>query len=115
MIAENARVAQVARALRVGDIAQVGAAMLATHRGLQHDYEVSCAELDFLVDLAEAQADIAGARLMGGGFGGCTLNLIRSAAIADFEQLVAERYTAAFGIQPLFYPVHIGNGGLVTQ
>lgn len=113
VLEENMRVHTVAQALRAGDLATVGACMSATHRGLRDDYAVSCAELDFLVDLALDFPDVLGARLMGGGFGGCTLNLIHATAIARFQAHVRDRYTAAFGTQPLFYEVHIADGGQV--
>jgi galactokinase len=113
VLEENTRVQAVAQALCAGDLATVGACMHATHRGLRDDYAVSCAELDFLVDLALDFPDVLGARLMGGGFGGCTLNLIHATAIARFQAQVRDRYTAAFGIQPLFYEVNIADGGQV--
>ncbi len=113
VLEENTRVQTVAQALRTGDLATVGACMYATHRGLRDDYEVSCAELDCLVDLTLDFPDVLGARLMGGGFGGCTLNLIHQFAIARFQALASERFVAAFGKQPLFYEVNIADGGQV--
>jgi galactokinase len=113
VLEENQRVITVARALRAGDLATVGACMSATHRGLRDQYQVSCAELDFLVDLALDFPEVLGARLMGGGFGGCTLNLIHGAAIARFQAAASDRFAAAFGSPPLFYEVHIADGGQV--
>ena len=77
------------------DIAGFGAKMFATHQGLRELYEVSCPELDFLVDLAKKEPDISGARLLGGGFGGCTINIIQEDAIAGIGRRFAEAYQKA--------------------
>ena len=70
--------------------------MFATHEGLRHLYEVSCEELDFLADMAKAEPAIIGARMMGGGFGGCTINIIEEVAIADIYKRFAAAYQNTF-------------------
>ena len=74
--------------------------MYASHQGLQHQYEVSCTELDFLVDLTHDKDFIHGARMMGGGFGGCTINLIEADKIDNFIQEADKAYFKEFGIHP---------------
>jgi galactokinase len=115
VIKENLRVAAVAEALPRGAFETVGQCLYATHDGLRDEYEVSCSELDFLVDLTRPMPEVAGARLMGGGFGGCTLNLIRKAAIPQFQEKIAAQYFLKFGIEPPFYAVQISDGGQVIR
>ena len=74
--------------------------MYASHRGLQHQYEVSCQELDFLVNYAEQKEFIHGSRMMGGGFGGCTINLINSENIESYISEISEAYFERFKIYP---------------
>jgi galactokinase len=83
--------------------------MYLTHNGLSHDYEVSCPELDFLVDEAR-RLGVTGARLMGGGFGGCTINLITNNIVPLFIQEVSRTYSDRFGVACNFIPVVIGDG-----
>jgi galactokinase len=73
--------------------------MYQTHEGLQNDYEVSCKELDFLVDFSKKYESVLGARVMGGGFGGCTINLIHADAITDFVADVSKAYFSTFNIK----------------
>lgn len=108
---ENERVQQVAQALAKGDLEQVGACMFATHEGLKHDYEVSCAEVDLLVDIAKSMPYVLGARIMGGGFGGCTINLLKKSEIPAFTKLVAAQYQMSRGKEAKFYEVKITDGG----
>jgi galactokinase len=115
VIEENARVGFVAEALQKGEIKAVGECLYATHAGLQHDYDVSCAELDFLVDLTRSLEYVAGARLMGGGFGGCTLNLVKHIFLDEFEAHLKNGYERSFGITPHFYPVKISDGGSILK
>ncbi|HBY58676.1 MAG TPA: galactokinase [Solibacterales bacterium] len=92
----------IARAGR-GDLAGMGRLFVGSHRSLQHDYEVSCEELDFLVDTAVALPGVFGARMTGGGFGGCTVNLVAPDAVAGFESAVRTAYQGRFGIEPKFF------------
>ncbi|MFM7358389.1 MAG: galactokinase [Sediminibacterium sp.] len=115
VIQENERVLQSAAQLRAGDYKGFGKNMFATHAGLSSQYEVSCAEADFLVDLARESEEVAGARMMGGGFGGCVLVLMSQAKKIDWIKKVQEQYFAKFNL-PLFdYSVAIGEGTSFLQ
>lgn len=103
VITENQRVLDAAAALEAGDMARFGTLMVASHASLRDDYEVTCPELDLMVDIARQQEGVWGARMTGGGFGGCTVNLVRAADTADFQQRVAKAYLAATGITPRIY------------
>ena len=105
VVEEIGRTIQAADDLRKGDLAAFGKKMFATHRGLSGDYEVSCEETDFLVGCAGGNPAVLGARMMGGGFGGCTLNLIRIDAVENFKTAVREKYLARFKKEPDFYQV----------
>jgi len=96
--------------LNQGDLAGFGAKMYETHDGLQHLYEVSCPELDFLVEQTRQDPDVLGARMMGGGFGGCTLNLVRTAAVEAFQERMAPVYQRAFNIKLVSHVVRITGG-----
>lgn len=100
VITENERVPKAAAALESGDLASVGKLMAESHRSLRDDYEVSCPELDLIVDLAAKQPGVYGARMTGGGFGGCTVNIVDRAATAEFKQQITEQYSAATGRHP---------------
>ncbi len=107
---ENERVGAFVEASRRSDLEEMGRLFVASHRSLQHDYEVSCEELDFLVDAALAIAGVYGARMTGGGFGGCTVNLVRPEAAAAFEQALAAAYERRFGMAPQFYACRPAQG-----
>ncbi len=110
IVTENARVEDFIAACRRGDLRAMGELFVASHRSLQSDYEVSCAKLDFLVDAALAIPGVLGARMTGGGFGGCTVNLLRPDAVADFEARITTAYRARFGLTPHIYPCHPAPG-----
>ncbi len=97
VVSENQRVLGAAEALRSGDLAGFGRLMYESHASLRDDYEVSCRELDLLVELASTCEGIYGARMTGAGFGGCTVNLIRSEAVDSFQSRVTESYKKATG------------------
>jgi galactokinase len=103
VITENARVTGAVEALRGGDTKALGALMRDSHRSLRDDYEVSCKELDLMVEIASAQAGLIGARMTGGGFGGCTINLVESVAVSNFRRSVATEYSSATGLTPEIY------------
>jgi galactokinase len=105
VVTEDARVMEFVGACREGAVERMGELFEASHRSLQHDYEVSCDELDFLVDAALGVEGVHGARMTGGGFGGCTVNLMRPDAVAHFEREIARLYHERFGIRPRIYPV----------
>jgi galactokinase len=103
VITENARVKSAVEAFRRGDIRALGPLMQDSHRSLRDDYEVSCKELDLMVEIAAAQPGLIGARMTGGGFGGCTINLVESAAVNNFKRRVAVEYSSKTGLTPEIY------------
>jgi galactokinase len=110
VISENERVLQAAEALSGGDLDGFGSLMAQSHRSLQRDYEVSCAELDLMAELAQKQAGVYGARMTGGGFGGCTINLVRSDYVADFKSNIAKLYEKSTGISPQIFVSSAAQG-----
>jgi galactokinase len=107
---ENERVIETCHALEQGDLKRVGALMLLSHHGLRNKYMVSCKELDVLVDTAKKIEGVLGARMMGGGFGGCTINLVAKNAAEQFKNESRDAFFKAFGTVPEFYEVNIGDG-----
>jgi galactokinase len=103
VVTENARVKSAVEAFRKGDTAALGSLLRDSHRSLREDYEVSCRELDLMVEIAAAQPGLIGARMTGGGFGGCTINLVESAAVSDFRRNVAAAYSSETGLTPEIY------------
>ncbi len=99
MIAENVRVLEAASLLEQGKLEQVGPLLWQSHVGLRDEYEVSCKELDTLVEIARQVPGVLGARMLGGGFGGCTINLVRNEAIEKLKAVVNEQYPARTGLQ----------------
>lgn len=112
VLEENQRVLDVVKALNRKDIEKVGALMYQSHTGLRDQYRVSCEELDFLVDLARKYG-LPGARMMGGGFGGSTINLLPETRVNDFVDFVTMHYEKNFGKIPSFIPVHPSDGAYV--
>jgi galactokinase len=110
VVTENARVGQFVAACRESDVERMGELFAASHRSLQHDYEVSCDELDFLVDAATGLPGVYGARMTGGGFGGCTVNLMRPEAVAPFQRDITRIYHERFGLTPQIYPCQPSSG-----
>jgi len=110
IVTENARVLASCAALEQDDFVQFGALMFASHDSLQHDYEVSCAELDFLVAQARTNPAVAGARMMGGGFGGCTLNLVENTGVEAFEKAQKAAYLKEFGVELHCFGVNLVDG-----
>ncbi|TRX01856.1 galactokinase [Flavobacterium gawalongense] len=109
-VKEIKRVIQACEALDKGDIETLGRLMFETHEGLSADYEVSCAELDMIVDTLKKEEAVVGSRLMGGGFGGCTINLIKKGHEEAIKKKLSALYFDAFGIELKIYDVKIGNG-----
>lgn len=110
VVEENARLLAGCEDLQLGNLQAFGKKMYATHEGLSKEYEVSCNELDFLVDQTKNQQEVAGARMMGGGFGGCTINLVESAHVAAWKENIAIAYKAFCGTGLLVYDVQIDDG-----
>lgn len=109
VIGEERRVLDVCDALERGDYETVGRRMYETHWGMSKDYEVSCEELDFLVEVAEA-CGVSGSRIMGGGFGGCTINLVKEELYGSFIATAREKFAARYGHEPKVYDVVISDG-----
>ena len=109
VIGERERVLAVCKALEEGDYETVGQMMYETHYGLSQEYEVSCEELDFLNDVAKHQG-VTGSRIMGGGFGGCTINLVSEELYNNFTKVVVEEFQKKFGKKPIIIDVVIGDG-----
>lgn len=109
-VQEIKRVQEACADLMREDYTAFGKKMFETHKGLSEMYQVSCPELDFLVAFAAKHKDVLGARMMGGGFGGCTINLIRKQGVSDFIDRASETYLEKFGILPGAYPVTISEG-----
>ncbi len=107
---EDERVTGFIAASRAGDLERMGELLVASHRSLQHDYEVSCEELDFLVDTAVSLPGVYGARMTGGGFGGCTVNLVDPEHALAFQAAVSHAYQAKFGLTPDIYPCRPSAG-----
>lgn len=99
--------------LKNGDLAAFGLKMYATHEGLRHLYQVSCPELDFLVDAVQDESSVLGARMMGGGFGGCTINLVHEDAIEGLQERLAKAYQEAMGHKLGMYMVVTGDGAKI--
>lgn len=97
VINEIRRVGKACEALNKGDLKELGALMYATHDGLSRDYEVSCKELDILVDLTREMDQVIGARMMGGGFGGCTINLVKNDFLPVFKEKITKGYKEKTG------------------
>lgn len=109
VIGEVVRVLNVCNALEKADYETVGQMMYETHHGLSKEYEVSCEELDFLNDIAKEEG-VTGSRIMGGGFGGCTINLIADELVDNFKKVVTEKFEAKYGKKPIIIDVVIGDG-----
>jgi galactokinase len=103
VVTENARVECFMEASARADLSAMGKLLVESHRSLQHDYEVSSPELDFLVDAAMRIEGVYGSRMTGGGFGGCTVTMMRPGAVERFEQEIARAYEAEFGVKPAIY------------
>ena len=109
VIGEKQRVLDVCDALERGDLETVGARMYETHYGLSRDYEVSCEELDFLNDIAR-ECGVTGSRIMGGGFGGCTINLVKDNLYDHFIAEAKAKFNAKYGHEPVVIDVVISDG-----
>jgi galactokinase len=115
IITENARVLAAAAALKAGALETVGLLMRESHTSMRDDYEISCHELDLMVCLAELADGVYGARMTGGGFGGCTVNLVRADKVMPFRAMIAARYAAATGHTPEIYVCEAADGAAPVQ
>ena len=107
---ENQRTIAAVKALKEGDITKFGELMNQSHVSLRDDYEVSCKEIDLLVDLSWNTPGVIGSRITGGGFGGCTVSIVKNEAVDNFIKNVGEAYKEKFGYEAEFYVVDIGVG-----
>lgn len=107
---ENARTLNAANLIQNGNIKEFGALMYQTHEGLSKNYEVSCIELDFLVDFSKGFTQVVGSRMMGGGFGGCTINLVEEGFVNEFMDMAAKAYKKQFDIDLTAILVATSNG-----
>ena len=110
VIKEIKRVTLACEALDRGDIVTLGQLLFETHEGLSKEYEVSCAELDMIVDTLKKEPAVVGSRVMGGGFGGCTINLIKKGQEEAIKKKLVQLYQETFGIELKIYEVTISNG-----
>lgn len=110
VVEEIQRVTQACEALVRHDMITLGRLMFETHDGLQHEYQVSCPEIDFLVGEARKNPSVLGARMMGGGFGGCTINLVKKDAVPDFIAQIQKAYQENYQLKLKTYPVQLSNG-----
>lgn len=110
IINENERVLKAIKALSEYNIKEFSALMYQTHNGLSKKYEVSCIELDFLVNLTKNLDYVLGSRMMGAGFGGCTINVVERKYIEDFKKLILKSYKQSFNIEAKIYEVEVING-----
>ncbi|MFL6253522.1 MAG: galactokinase [Pyrinomonadaceae bacterium] len=110
IVTENERTLDAARALRAGDLSEMGRLMYESHDSLRDDYEVSSPELDVLVELARGLAGVLGARMTGGGFGGSTVSLVRRESLEDFERALSEGYERETGKRPAVLISEAGAG-----
>ena len=110
VISENARVERAVAALEAGDLASFGELMVDSHRSLRDDYQVSCRELDVMVEAALKIEGVYGSRMTGAGFGGCTVSLVAEDAVPTFCEQVAAEYEAVIGVQPQIYACRASDG-----
>jgi galactokinase len=110
VLKENDRLLKGCELLKQGDLQAFGKLMYETHEGLSKDYNVSCKELDFLAEQAKTFKEVAGSRMMGGGFGGCTINLVQEECVERFTSFIKEKYQATFKIEPEVYTMQIEDG-----
>ena len=110
IVAENARVLAFVEACREDDEAAMGRLMAESHESMRDDYEVSCAELDFLVDTAAGLDGMVGSRMTGGGFGGCTVNLVRDGTADRFRDAIRSAYESRYGLVPEIYTCQTADG-----
>jgi galactokinase len=116
VVSENQRVIDFAAAARAHNLREMGRLFIASHRSMQYDYEISCEEIDFLVDTAIKFPGVYGSRMTGGGFGGCTVNLVAPESVENFKRVLTSSYQERFGKTPVFYDCKPAAGaGRVTD
>ncbi len=115
VLEENKRVKLFAKAVEEDNLTTLGQLLYQSHEGLSQDYKVSCAELDFLVEKAKSNSDVLGARMMGGGFGGCTINLVRKKGYKAFKRAISDAFQKQFKRECSIYRVKLSQGTHVVK
>lgn len=115
VINENNRVKQFSEAIKKDDIQALGVLLYQSHEGLSTKYKVSCRELDFLVDRAKENPNVLGSRMMGGGFGGCTINLVKKDAFKTFKKEISKKFEAEFEYDCSVYTVKLSRGTHIVK
>jgi galactokinase len=115
VVRENQRVMEACAALGRGDFTEVGRLMNLSHAGLSREYEVSCAELDALAEAAQAVPGVLGSRMMGAGFGGCTINLVEERALPLFEERLAEAFREELRKEPVLHVCRLTGGTEIVK
>lgn len=115
VIKENKRVLQFSKAIENNDLAEMGNLLYQSHKGLSENYKVSCEELDFLVKNTKDNPNILGARMMGGGFGGCTINLIKKEEFKSFKKKISKQFKKQFGNECSVYSVKLSAGTKIVE
>src|ERR1035437_7750885 len=115
IVGENERLLKACEALKMHDLETFGKYLYKTHEGLSSDYEVSCKELDYLVELTNDQPAVYGARMMGGGFGGCTINLIETDEVENISKKITQRYNQKFNLSATTIITKIGGGTRIIK
>jgi galactokinase len=115
IVSENERVQKVAGLFEHGKTDGLRELMAASHKSMRDDYEISCRELDTMVEIAEHQPGLYGARMTGGGFGGCTINFVDIAHAAEFQRRVAAEYQSAIGLHPDIYICKASQGAELVE
>jgi galactokinase len=115
IVGENERLLKACEALKMHDLETFGKYLYETHKGLSSDYEVSCKELDYLVELTKDKPAVYGARMMGGGFGGCTINLIETNEVGDLSKKITQSYNQKFNLSATTIVTKIGGGTRIIK
>ena len=110
VVEENIRLLLACEDLKAGNLKALGKKIFQTHKGLTEDFEVSCKELDFLVDQVKDNPNVLGARLIGGGFGGCTINIVKEEAIDELTEQISRIYENVMGLELTTYIASIEQG-----
>src|SRR5690606_8694914 len=115
VVKENERTLVASKALDQGDITTFGALMYQSHLGLQHEYEVICYELDIMTELALPLPGVLGSRMMGGGFGGCTINLVQNDYVEAFTSQMYDAYLQKTGLNPNIHTCILSSGTYIID
>jgi galactokinase len=115
IIQENNRVLKAAKCIESNDIIGLGTILFEAHQGMKNQFKISCTELDFLVDSASKNKDVIGSRMMGGGFGGCTINIVHKKAIKSFTTEIAKAYAESFGFNCSIFHITLSNGTQIIK